>query len=93
MTASPKGQRYKSIEPLPCPFCGHRPTLLPKEPERDGDAWGEVACTNRRCPAQPKVKDGCRVRDDRGHGAYLDAAIRRWNRRVPNYDPRGAKWF
>lgn len=74
-------------EPLPCPFCGKPPKVAPKNPERDGDAWGEVFCVNKRCPTWNgregvRVRDGVLVADDRGSDKYKEAAIRRWNRRV-----------
>ncbi len=72
------------LTPMPCPFCGKRPKVTPKSPEDDGDAWGAVVCANKRCPAQPQVKDGSNIADMRGPGAYKDMAIRRWNKRAPN---------
>jgi len=75
-------QLKPTLTPLPCPFCGTKPTLHPARPELEGNAWGAVACESRRCPATPRVKDGAAVCDERGTGAYIDAAIRRWNRRA-----------
>lgn len=66
---------------LPCPFCGQQPEVFPKDPEREGNAWGRVSCVNDRCPAQPSVEDGSSVSDERGTRAYQRLAIRRWNRR------------
>ena len=37
-------------EPLPCPFCGAKPVLLPKNPRREGNAWGAAQCKDRSCP-------------------------------------------
>lgn len=67
--------------PLPCPFCGDQPEVFPKDPAREGNAWGAVACLNKRCPARPSVKDGALSSDERGSRAYQRLAIRRWNRR------------
>lgn len=67
--------------PLPCPFCGGAPVVLPEDPRIDGDAWGEVRCENQRCPVQPICGDGATVADDRGSAAYKRLAIRRWNTR------------
>jgi hypothetical protein len=69
------------VKPLPCPFCGSEPELFPEDPEREGDAWGEVACVNEDCPAQPRVKDGEGACDYRGSDAYKAAAVARWNKR------------
>ena len=70
------------MHPKPCPFCGAAPEVRPKDPETEGDAWGEVACVNPECPAQPSVQDGEDVADERGSDAYKAAAIKRWNRRA-----------
>lgn len=67
----------------PCPFCGHPPETFPKNPEVEGNAWGQVSCFNPKCVAQPTVSDGSDVADDRGSAAYIRLAIRRWNRRAP----------
>lgn len=70
------------LSPLPCPFCGKAPAIQPLVPSEEGDAWGRVECVNGRCPVQPSCRDGARQSDMRGPGAYIDAAIRRWNRRA-----------
>lgn len=70
------------LKPSPCPFCGKVPAVLPKRPDLDGDAWGQVSCQNRRCEAQPTVVDGSAMSDMRGPGAYKDMAIKRWNKRA-----------
>lgn len=67
--------------PLPCPFCGVIPILLPPNPEREGNAWGSVFCNNYECPAQPEVRDGADVIDERGTDAYKELAVQRWNKR------------
>lgn len=69
------------IKPKTCPFCGSMPGLHPKDPQREGTAFGEVRCENSKCPAKPRVNDGELVADDRGTAAYQEAAIRRWNKR------------
>lgn len=65
---------------LCCPFCGKAPEILPKNPEREGDAWGEAACVNEQCPAQPRVVDGaeCELGSSEAH---KNLAIDRWNKR------------
>ena len=71
------------LTPLPCPFCGKKPRLAPSNPAEEGNAWGAVMCANSRCAVQPAVEDGSNLADDRGTGAYMDLAIRRWNKRAP----------
>ncbi len=71
-----------SLTPLPCPFCGVLPLVGPLNPKEEGGAWGVVECLNERCAVQPCCEDGEDCCDDRGSGAYKDAAIRRWNRRT-----------
>lgn len=70
------------VQPLPCPFCGKAPNVVPSNPDLDGNAWGAVVCVYKRCPAQPTVKDGANIADDRGSDAYKALAIKRWNRRA-----------
>jgi hypothetical protein len=71
--------------PLPCPFCGEPPVVLPVAEDvasgEVGDAWGEVACLNDECPAILSVGDGETVNDSRGSEEYKRLAIVRWNRR------------
>jgi hypothetical protein len=68
--------------PLPCPFCGEQPEVLPKDPKRSGNAWGAVRCANEDCHASEcSVGDGEAMADDRGSDLYKEAAIRRWNTR------------
>jgi hypothetical protein len=81
-------QTKNKLTPLPCPFCGEMPKLEPQDPDSDGDAWARVYCDNKKCPAQPSVEDGQMVSDERGTGAYMDCAIRRWNKRGLNYKSR-----
>lgn len=76
------------IKPLPCPFCGKQPAVHPKDPEREGNAWGAVQCEMRSCPTfdntdghGARVNDGSKIADERGTEKYQEAAIRRWNRR------------
>ena len=71
-----------TLTPKACPFCGKTPALFPDDPNKDGDAWGEVQCLNGRCPVQPSCRDGSKSSDMRGPGAYIDAAVQRWNRRA-----------
>lgn len=75
-------QLNPKLKPLPCPFCGTNPTCFPLDPDKEGDAFGSVACVNGKCPAQPAVDDGSTVADLRGPGAYIDMAIRKWNKRA-----------
>lgn len=58
-----------------CPFCGAEPFIGPSDPMKEGDAWTEILCVNRRCTAEVRVV----VYADRGHRAM---AIRRWNKRT-----------
>lgn len=67
--------------PLPCPFCGELPKVLPSRPDLDGNAWGAVSCVNTKCPAMPRVQDGAAILDERGSAAYKALAIKRWNQR------------
>lgn len=69
------------IHPLPCPFCGSAPDVFPKDPKREGNAFGQVRCSNNDCPAKPCVNDDVDVCDERGPDAYKAAAIRVWNTR------------
>jgi hypothetical protein len=76
---------------LPCPFCGSTDLeILPKDPSRDGNAWGAVQCVNVDCSTYDilkshgvRVGDGQDVSDERGSDAYKSAAIAAWNRRTP----------
>ena len=72
----------ENLEPLPCPFCGELPAVLPKNPEKEGNCFGMVACRNPGCSAQPTVHDGETIADERGSDLYKLAAIIRWNKRV-----------
>lgn len=74
-------QAKPKLTPLPCPFCGKEPHLYPSNPRIEGNAWGAVQCDNSRCASRPTVKDGQNVADERGSGAYIDCAIKRWNKR------------
>lgn len=69
------------MKPLPCPFCGTKPEVYPKDPDREGNAFGQVRCEFDDCPAQPCVNDAELVADERGTKAYQEIAIRRWNTR------------
>ncbi len=75
------------IELLPCPFCGSIPDVFPINPEREGNAWGQVSCTNPECTANPTVEDGEDCADERGSDAYKQVAIERWNRRATPQPP------
>ena len=75
-------------QPLPCPFCGKMPAIDPVDPERMGNAWGEVLCVNQRCVTYDSargsgvhVRDGATIAGERGPDKYKEAAIRRWNKR------------
>lgn len=74
-------QLKPKLKPLHCPFCGKMPKIGPSKPEEEGNAWGFVACSNKRCAVSPSVTDGCVMADERGTGAYIDLAIKRWNKR------------
>lgn len=82
MSNQTKERVFPRMKPKRCPFCGEKPRVYPIRPAIEGNAFGMVACINDECPAQPKVEDGENCCDDRGSGAYKDAAIKRWNRRV-----------
>lgn len=69
------------LTPLPCPFCGKNPKISPLNPDEEGNAWGMVYCAYSRCYLRPSVEDGSNIADGRGTGAYIDMAIRRWNKR------------
>ena len=75
---------------LPCPFCGGEARTEPKNPNREGNAWGAVYCDNEECATYDElrgrgvtVRDGERVNDERGSQEYIRIAAMRWNRRVP----------
>lgn len=70
-------------KPLPCPFCGAEPEVLPIDPEVEGGCWGAVRCINPRCQAKPYVEDGATWAMDFHVDCYKEVAIRRWNRRKP----------
>lgn len=70
-----------------CPFCGKYPRIGPTKPWEDGNAFGFVRCVNSRCPAQPMVRDGSTIADERGTPAYIAQAIRRWNRQSYHQAP------
>lgn len=74
-------------ELLPCPFCGSIPDVFPKRPEIEGNAFGQVRCSNNDCSAKPCVNDGEDRADDRGSDAYKMAAIKIWNTRAPSPEP------
>ncbi len=67
------------VIPLPCPFCGVKPVVLPENPSEEGNAWGRVNCQNNDCPARPAVADGDNLSDNRGSDEYKKLAILRWN--------------
>lgn len=68
--------------PKPCPFCGNAPIIEPKNPEKEGNAWGLVKCVADECPANPSVNDGEIIADGRGSDEYIRAAVKRWNKRA-----------
>lgn len=70
------------VRPLPCPFCGATPVVYPKNPKREGDAFGQVRCENDNCAANPCVNDREDICDSRGSDLYKAAAIQLWNTRV-----------
>lgn len=44
------------MELEPCPFCGEAPKMFPLDPETEGDAWTQIACTSKLCVVQPATK-------------------------------------
>lgn len=68
--------------PIPCPWCGLVPVVLPEDPKTEGNCWAQVACVNADCPAKPSVRDGEMCNDERGSDAYKEIAIQRWNKRA-----------
>jgi hypothetical protein len=61
----------------PCPFCGKQPSILPDDPDTEGDAWTKVACLNGRCAANPEVISYSDIRTNHRRGAF-----RKWNKRA-----------
>ena len=74
-------QTDKLLTPLPCPFCGSLPKVMPSNPKKDGDAWGAVQCCNRKCAIAPRATDDEDIGDGRGSDSYKNSAIRVWNTR------------
>lgn len=74
-------QLKPKLKPLPCPFCGRKPKVLPTNPKIEGDAWAAVACFSTKCFACPVVGDGDNLAANYGSGFYKDLAISRWNKR------------
>ena len=68
-------------EPLPCPFCGATPSIYPVNPAVEGNCGGRVVCENPQCHANPEVHSSSRLCADCGPRAYIEIAIRHWNRR------------
>lgn len=83
--ASPQTEQAEALSStdlLCCPFCGVNPETGPENPEKVGDAFGFVRCMNEDCPAQPTVDDGEEIADERGTAKYIQAAVKRWNKRA-----------
>lgn len=87
MSVRERGQLRPTLTPLLCPFCGVKPKTLPLLKDvlagNAGSAYGAVYCASSRCFVNPIVRDGQEVADERGTGAYIDCAIKRWNKRKP----------
>jgi len=66
------------IQPVKC-NCGEEPSILPYNPEKDGNVLGIVKCMNKDCPVQPSVYDDIQTFDERGSNAYKERAIIIWN--------------
>lgn len=73
------GQPLGTEQPLPCPFCGHKPQTGPREPGSNGDGWGFVMCVNLSCSAKPNVRVHNGVPDN--SAGHIKAAVKRWNTR------------
>lgn len=70
-----------SDELKPCPFCGRKPSVFPRDPKKEGDSWTKIICPRDRC-AQVEVL----VCSERGH---YKAAAKRWNTRAALTPPEG----
>ena len=75
-------------KPLPCPFCGSIPIVLPENPSVEGDAWACVKCIANDCEVQPSLT----IFEDDCPGEWLHTpeeikaeACKRWNNRPGRY--------
>jgi hypothetical protein len=80
-------ENSEHLTPLPCPFCGGRPEILPKDPGVSGSAWGRVSCLNEGCQARPAVEHyggGDFPHDDSTMTSAWNKrqAVLKWNRRA-----------
>lgn len=61
----------------PCPFCGAQPSIFPRDPENEGNAWASVQCCNDDCPIEVISYEY-----GEGHSDSVAKAAAAWNRRA-----------
>ena len=79
MTNEPKVGELPAL--LPCPFCGTHPSIGPKRPDLEGNAWAFVQCEDACCFAQPRVESHEESGEDCAALNRRDAIVK-WNTRA-----------